>query len=134
VIDKPLKKKEISKLINAAFRRCGLKETVIFRRQADAERLPPGDACRHLDLFGRHAGPDAEARDHAAAEKPRSRRSPSQYTNGLVTNGERYNKVVDIWGRTGDQVAKAMMEQLGHEEVSTATARRSSRSPSTPST
>ena len=40
-----------------------------------------------------------------------------QYTNGLVTNGERYNKVVDIWGRTGDQVAKVMMEQLGHEEV-----------------
>lgn len=34
-----------------------------------------------------------------------------------MTNGERYNKVVDIWGRTGDQVAKVMMEQLGHEEV-----------------
>ena len=41
----------------------------------------------------------------------------TQYTNGLVTQGERYNKVVDIWGRTGDQVAKVMMEQLGHEET-----------------
>jgi DNA-directed RNA polymerase subunit beta' len=41
----------------------------------------------------------------------------NQYTNGLVTNGERYNKVVDIWGRTGDQVAKVMMDQLGHVEV-----------------
>jgi DNA-directed RNA polymerase subunit beta' len=40
-----------------------------------------------------------------------------QYTSGLVTQGERYNKVVDIWGRTGDQVAKAMMEQLGVEPV-----------------
>ena len=40
-----------------------------------------------------------------------------QYTSGLVTDGERYNKVVDIWGRCGDQVAKAMMEQLGSEEV-----------------
>src|SRR5690606_17367633 len=40
-----------------------------------------------------------------------------QYTSGLVTDGERYNKVVDIWGRCGDQVAKAMMEQLGQEEV-----------------
>ncbi|NTV09940.1 MAG: DNA-directed RNA polymerase subunit beta', partial [Zoogloea sp.] len=40
-----------------------------------------------------------------------------QYTSGLVTDGERYNKVVDIWGRTGDQVAKAMMEQLGQEPV-----------------
>lgn len=41
----------------------------------------------------------------------------TQYTNGLVTQGERYNKVVDIWGRTGDQVAKVMMDELGHEEV-----------------
>ncbi|PIU17079.1 MAG: DNA-directed RNA polymerase subunit beta', partial [Gallionellales bacterium CG08_land_8_20_14_0_20_59_87] len=40
-----------------------------------------------------------------------------QYTSGLVTQGERYNKVVDIWGRTGDQVAKAMMDQLGVEPV-----------------
>ena len=41
----------------------------------------------------------------------------AQYTSGLVTQGERYNKVVDIWGRAGDDVAKAMMEQLGTEEV-----------------
>jgi DNA-directed RNA polymerase subunit beta' len=40
-----------------------------------------------------------------------------QYTSGLVTQGERYNKVVDIWGRAGDLVAKAMMEQLGVEPV-----------------
>ena len=40
-----------------------------------------------------------------------------QYTSGLVTQGERYNKVVDIWGRAGDQVAKAMMDQLGNEKV-----------------
>ena len=43
----------------------------------------------------------------------------AQYTSGLVTQGERYNKVVDIWGRAGDQVAKAMMEQLGSEPVTT---------------
>ena len=40
-----------------------------------------------------------------------------QYASGLVTNGERYNKVVDIWSRTNDQVAKAMMDKLGGEEV-----------------
>jgi DNA-directed RNA polymerase subunit beta' len=40
-----------------------------------------------------------------------------QYASGLVTNGERYNKVVDIWSRTNDQVAKAMMEKLGGEDV-----------------
>jgi DNA-directed RNA polymerase subunit beta' len=40
-----------------------------------------------------------------------------QYASGLVTNGERYNKVVDIWSRTNDQVAKAMMDKLGVEDV-----------------
>ena len=40
-----------------------------------------------------------------------------QYTSGLVTQGERYNKVVDIWGRAGDQIAKAMMDQLGNQKV-----------------
>ena len=41
----------------------------------------------------------------------------NQYTSGLVTAGERYNKVVDIWSRRGEQVGKVMMEQLGQEEV-----------------
>ena len=40
-----------------------------------------------------------------------------QYSSGLVTEGERYNKVVDIWSRTNDQVAKAMMDKLGTESV-----------------
>jgi hypothetical protein len=40
-----------------------------------------------------------------------------QYASGLVTAGERYNKVVDIWGKTGDEVGKAMMEQLKVEPV-----------------
>jgi DNA-directed RNA polymerase subunit beta' len=43
-----------------------------------------------------------------------------QYASGLVTNGERYNKVVDIWSHTNDKVAKAMMDKLGTEEVQTA--------------
>ena len=52
----------------------------------------------------------------AAAEKE-VKEIEGQYTSGLVTQGERYNKVVDIWGRAGDQVAKAMMNQLGIESV-----------------
>ena len=59
----------------------------------------------------------------------------SQYTSGLVTQGERYNKVVDIWGQAGDRWPRAMMEQLSKRPCwTTARARRSSRSPSTPST
>jgi DNA-directed RNA polymerase subunit beta' len=49
--------------------------------------------------------------------KEKLKKSKMQYTSGLVTQGERYNKVVDIWGRAGDQVAKAMMEQLSKEQV-----------------
>ncbi len=52
---------------------------------------------------------------HAAEQEVKE--IAQQYTSGLVTDGERYNKVVDIWGRAGDQVAKAMMDQLGQEEV-----------------
>ena len=57
-----------------------------------------------------------------------------QYASGLVTNGERYNKVVDIWSHTNDQVAKAMMDKLGTESVKSAAASRWNRSRSTPST
>jgi DNA-directed RNA polymerase subunit beta' len=116
VLDRPLKKKEISKLINAAFRRCGLKETVIFadKLMQNGYRLATraGISICSDDMLV----PTQKGEIIASAEKE-VKEIESQYTNGLVTNGERYNKVVDIWGRTGDQVAKVMMEQLGHEEV-----------------
>ena len=116
VLDRPLKKKEISKLINTAFRRCGLKETVIFadKLMQNGYRLATraGISICSDDMLV----PTQKGEIIAAAEKE-VKEIEGQYTNGLVTNGERYNKVVDIWGRTGDQVAKVMMEQLGHEEV-----------------
>ncbi len=115
-IDKPLKKKEISRLINGAFRRCGLKETVIF-----ADRLMQagfGLATRagisisiNDMLVPAMKGEIIGAAEHEVKE------IAQQYTSGLVTDGERYNKVVDIWGRTGDQVAKAMMDQLGKQKT-----------------
>ena len=116
VLQKPLKKKEISKLINASFRRCGLKATVVF-----ADKLMQAG-------FGlaTRAGISIAVKDmlvpelkhpliHAAEQEVKE--IAQQYTSGLVTDGERYNKVVDIWGRAGDQVAKAMMDQLGQEDV-----------------
>ncbi len=116
VIDKPLKKKEISKLIDESFRRCGMKETVVFADQLmqNGYRLATraGISFCSDDML-------VPAKKHqiiAEAEKE-VKEIENQYTNGLVTQGERYNKVVDIWGRTGDQVAKVMMEELGQEEV-----------------
>ncbi|MDR1367856.1 MAG: DNA-directed RNA polymerase subunit beta' [Candidatus Accumulibacter sp.] len=116
VIDRPLKKKEISRLINSAFRRCGLRETVIFadRLMQNGYRLATraGISICSDDMLV----PTQKTEIISVAERE-VKEIESQYTNGLVTDGERYNKVVDIWGRTGDQVAKVMMEQLGQEEV-----------------
>ncbi|HHW63098.1 MAG TPA: DNA-directed RNA polymerase subunit beta', partial [Rhodocyclaceae bacterium] len=116
VIDKPLKKKEISKLINASFRRCGLRATVIF-----ADKLMQfgyGLATRAgLSIAVKDMLVPSAKHDLIRAAEAEVKEIAQQYTSGLVTDGERYNKVVDIWGRCGDQVAKAMMEQLGSEEV-----------------
>jgi DNA-directed RNA polymerase subunit beta' len=116
LINKPLKKKEISRLINAAFRRCGLRETVIF-----ADKLMNAGFT-----IATRAGLSISVDDmlvprekHGLIEQAESevKEIEQQYTSGLVTSGERYNKVVDIWGRTGDQVGKAMMDQLSAQDV-----------------
>jgi DNA-directed RNA polymerase subunit beta' len=116
VIDKPLKKKEISKLIDESFRRCGLKDTVVFAdklMQAGFTLATRGGISICVDDMlvpqAKHDLIDAAEKEVKEIEK--------QYTSGLVTVGERYNKVVDIWGRCGDQVAKAMMDQLQHQKV-----------------
>ena len=106
-----------------------------LRRQADAGGLHARDARRHLVRRRRHAGAGREGRRSSQTPKREVKEIEAQYTSGLVTQGERYNKVVDIWGRAGDDIAKAMMEQLGTMEVDRPpTARRSSRSRSTRST
>jgi DNA-directed RNA polymerase subunit beta' len=116
LINKPLKKKEISRLINAAFRRCGLRETVIF-----ADKLMY-TGFRMATKAGLSIAVDdmlipSQKHDIIADAEKEVQEIEKQYTSGLVTQGERYNKVVDIWGRAGDLVAKAMMEQLGVEPV-----------------
>ena len=116
LINRPLKKKEISRLINASFRRCGLRETVIF---ADKLMYAGFTMATRAGLSIAVDDMLVPAQKNALigeAEKE-VQEIEKQYTSGLVTQGERYNKVVDIWGRAGDLVAKAMMEQLGVEAV-----------------
>ncbi len=116
VIDKPLKKKEISKLIDESFRRCGLKDTVVFAdklMQAGFRLATRGGISICIDDM---LVPSQKQGLIEAAEAE-VKEIEKQYTSGLVTVGERYNKVVDIWGRAGDQVAKAMMDQLQHQRV-----------------
>ncbi len=113
---KALKKKEISKLINEAFRRCGIRETVIFADKlmytgfTYATRAGLSICVDDLLIPAQKAG----IIDDSEKEVKEIER---QYTSGLVTQGERYNKVVDIWGRAGDQIAKAMMDQLGNQKT-----------------
>ena len=117
-INKSLKKKEISKIISAAFRRCGIRETVIFTDQmmytGFTYATRSGLSISIDDMLV-----PPQKKDIIAASEKEVKEIEAQYTSGLVTQGERYNKVVDIWGRAGDQVAKAMMEQLGSEPVIT---------------
>jgi len=116
LINKPLKKKEISRLINEAFRRCGIRETVIFADKLMYTGFSYATRAGLSICVDDLLIPEQKAKiiDESEREVKEIER---QYTSGLVTQGERYNKVVDIWGRAGDQIAKAMMEQLGSQHV-----------------
>jgi DNA-directed RNA polymerase subunit beta' len=115
-VNKALKKKEISRMINASFRRCGLRDTVIMADQLMYTGFAYATRAGISICVDDMLVPQQKNELIAAAEKE-VHEIQTQYTSGLVTQGERYNKVVDIWGRTGDQVAKAMMDQLGSEPV-----------------
>ncbi|HWJ94533.1 MAG TPA: DNA-directed RNA polymerase subunit beta', partial [Telluria sp.] len=116
VLNRPLKKKEISKLINTSFRKCGLRATVVFadKLMQSGFRLATraGISIAVDDMLI----PEVKKTMIATAEAE-VKQIEQQYASGLVTAGERYNKVVDIWGKTSDEVGKAMMDQLKVEPV-----------------
>ncbi|MFZ9667350.1 MAG: DNA-directed RNA polymerase subunit beta', partial [Steroidobacteraceae bacterium] len=116
IINQDMTKKAISATINACYRQLGLKDTVIF-----ADRLMYTGfhySTRASVSFGIDdiVIPEQKVKIVASADRE-VKEIQDQYASGLVTNGERYNKVVDIWSRANDQVAKAMMEKLGSEEA-----------------
>ncbi len=109
-------KKAISNVINSCYRQVGLKETVVFADQLMYTGF------RYATSSGVSIGvndmiiPETKDEILSVAENE-VKEIQDQYASGLVTDGERYNKVVDIWSRTNDQVAKAMMDKLGTEET-----------------
>ena len=111
-----LKKKAISQLINSCYRVLGLKDTVIF-----ADHLMYTGFTYSTKASVSFGVEDMiipeEKGDILAVAEDEVKEIQEQYTSGLVTFGERYNKVVDIWSRTNDQVAKAMMDKLSTYEV-----------------
>ena len=117
-IDQDLNKKAISKLFDVAYRLAGLKETVLFADQIK------NMGFKYSTLAGVSIGvddmviPKEKTTITAKAEKE-VKDIEKQYNSGLLTAGERYNKVVDIWSHTNDQVSQAMMKQLGTEVTKT---------------
>jgi DNA-directed RNA polymerase subunit beta' len=116
LINKAMNKKAISGVINTCYREIGLKATVIFADQlmytGFSYAAKSGVSIGIDDLVI----PKEKAAIIAQAEGEVGK-IQAQYSAGLVTQGERYNKVVDIWSRTNDQVAKAMMTELSSEIV-----------------
>ncbi len=116
LVNKPLDKRGISHLINSCYRNVGLKDTVIFADQLMYTGF------RHSTSSGASIGvndfviPEEKAKVIGDALDEVSE-IESQYASGLVTQGEKYNKVVDIWSRANDLVARAMMEGISTEKV-----------------
>ncbi len=116
MIDKALTKKVVSSLINTSYRQFGLKATVLL---ADTLMYT---GFHYATLSGVSIGiNDLVIPDEKPAIIERSetevKEIERQYASGLVTHGERYNKVVDIWSHTNDLIAKAMMNKLSKEVV-----------------
>ncbi|WP_067648369.1 DNA-directed RNA polymerase subunit beta' [Dokdonella koreensis] len=111
-----LTKKAISRLINSCYRRLGLKDTVVF-----ADKLMY-TGFHYATRAGISIGIDdmkipAEKKGILEEAEKEVTEIQEQYQSGLVTAGERYNKVIDIWSRTNERVAAAMMRGVGTDKV-----------------
>ncbi len=112
-------KKNISRLINSSYRLLGLKDTVVFADKlmytgyAYATRAGVSIGIDDMLIPDEKKGILTEAEAEVLEIQ-------EQYQSGLVTAGERYNKVVDIWSRTSERIAKAMMDTIGTEKVENA--------------
>ncbi|MCO7225009.1 DNA-directed RNA polymerase subunit beta' [Pleionea sp. CnH1-48] len=119
LINEPMTKKRISRLVNACYRQLGLKTSVIFADQLMytgykyATRSGTSVGINDMEI------PEVKAEIIGKAEAE-VREIEDQYASGLVTQGERYNKVVDIWSHTNEQVAKAMMDNLAFDKIENA--------------
>ena len=116
MVNQNMAKKAISRIINQCYRVVGLKATVIFADQlmyTGYEYSTRSGSSIGVNDFEIPAE-KVKLIDHAEAEV---KEIEGQYAAGLVTQGEKYNKVIDIWSRANDLVSKAMMEGLSKETV-----------------
>jgi DNA-directed RNA polymerase subunit beta' len=114
LVNQVLKKKQISRLIDECYRKLGLKKTVVF-----ADKLMYA-GFHYSTRAGVSIGLDdlqvpPEKKEILERAEKEVLDIQNQYASGVVTSGERYNKVVDIWSRTNEEVARAMMKRIGKQ-------------------
>lgn len=116
MINRSMTKKTISKLIDSCYRQLGIKTTVIFADQLMYTGFKYATRAGASIGINDMVIPDEKAKIIHESQLE-VEEIEGQFRSGLVTNGERYNKVIDIWSRTNDQVAKAMMAKIAKESV-----------------
>ena len=115
-VNRDMTKKNISNLINTCYRLAGLKETVIFADQLMYTGFRESTKAGASICLDDMVIPPEKA-DILAGAESEVKEIQDQYESGLVTNGERYNKVVDIWSHANEKVAKAMMDKISKTEL-----------------
>ncbi|WP_420467139.1 DNA-directed RNA polymerase subunit beta' [Panacagrimonas sp.] len=118
VINKALTKKEVSRVLNRVYRICGTKDTVVFADQIMYTGFRMSTKSGISFCLDDIVIPDEKVAILAAAEA-KVKEVAREYTEGLTTQQERYNRVVDHWSRANDDIAKAMMKRIGKEKVTT---------------
>ena len=117
LIEKPLTKKEIGNLIDIVYRHCGQKATVIFADQMMGAGLPRSRRKAGISLRqGRHRHPRRKKCSWSSETKKLAEEYEQQYADGLITRGEKYNKVVDAWAKATDRVADEMMGEISTKQ------------------
>jgi DNA-directed RNA polymerase beta' subunit len=115
LINQLLTKKEVSKVLEQVYRHCGQKETVIFADKMMG--LGFTNACRAGISFGKDDLVIPDAKEKLVGDtEAKAKEYEQQYQDGLITQGEKYNKVVDAWSHCTDQVADAMMKRISTPE------------------
>ena len=115
LVNRLVKKKEIGEIIDIVYRHCGQKETVMFVDKIMT--LGFTNACKAGISFGKDdlIVPDAK-KTLIAETEAQVKEFEQQYQNGLITKGEKYNKVVDIWAACTDKIADEMMKNISKTE------------------
>ena len=122
IVNQEMTKKNISKMIDHVYRHCGQKETVMFCDRIMS--LGFANACRAGISFGKDDMVIPESKAKLVQEtEALAKEYEQQYNDGLITQGEKYNKVVDAWGKCTDRVADEMMKRIQAVEFDPVTGR-----------